>query len=368
MPETPRRLTLSFVRRVREPGRYYDQDGLILTVSKGGGKSWIQRLTIQGRRQDIGLGSAHLITPAQARRQALKNREIARAGGNPLAPQPDGRRSPRTEPREITFSRFTLTRHRRLIAAGLGLTRIKEERSRITRFVIPRIGRIPMARVSTEDIQEALNEIAKTNTNTADAVRRQLAIIFDEAIEARIRPDNPVRSGGITIIKKTRAVTSEGDARNRRILSKLPAFLDALRNSGRRPGIVLLMQFTLLSLRHPKECRLATWSQIDEERRVWRFPNMQKEDGEIVEVGLHEGLWEVVRKASLIGRGDRTGWIFPNPNDITKPYTENAGYKVPQQLGFDIMQLDFRRAYEYWAEGRTGEVGLEEWYQELLLH
>ena len=367
MCEPPRRLTLAFVRRVRGPGRYYDQDGLILTVSPGGGKSWVQRLTIQGRRQDIGLGSAHLVTPAQARRQALRNREIARAGGNPLAPQPDARRSPRTEPREITLSRFTLTRHRRLIAAGLGLTRIKEERSRITRFVIPWIGRIPMAKVSPEDIQGALNEIAKANTNTADAVRRQLAIIFDEAIEARIRPDNPVRSGGITIIKKTRAVTSEGDARNRRILSELPAFLDALRNSGRRPALVLLMQFTLLSLRHPKECRLATWSQIDEERRVWRFPNMQKEGGEIVEVGLHDGLWEVIRKATLIGRGDRTGWLFPSSKDIKKPYTENAGYKLPQSLGYDIMQLDFRRAYEFWAEGRSGEVGLEDWYRKLTI-
>ena len=81
--------------------------------------------------------------------------------------------------------------------------------------------------------------------------------------------------------------------------------------------------------------------------------------------GLHDGLWEAIRKATLIGRGDRTGWLFPNPNDISKPYTENAGYKLPQSLGYDIMQLDFRRAYEFWAEGRSGEVGLENWYQEI---
>lgn len=366
MPDTPRRLTLSFVRRVREPGRYYDQDGLILTVSKGGGKSWIQRLTIQGRRQDIGLGSAYLLTPAHARKLARKNKEIARAGGNPLAPQPDGRRSPRTEPRKITFSRFTLTRHRRLIAAGLGLTSVRKERSRITRLVIPRLGRIPMSKVSAEDIQNVITEISKNNTNIADVVRRQLATIFDEAIDAQIRPDNPVRSGEIVIVKKTRRVTSEGDTRNRRVLSELPAFLDALRNSGRRPGIILLIQFTLLSLRHPKECRLATWSQIDAERRVWRFPNMQKEDGEIVEITLHDGLWEILQKATLIGRGDRTGWMFPSPTEINKSYTENAGYKVPQELGFDIAQLDFRRAYEYWAEKRPDKgSGLEAWYQNL---
>jgi len=96
---------------------------------------------------------------------------------------------------------------------------------------------------------------------------------------------------------------------------------------------------------------------------VWRFPNMQKEDGEIVEIRLHDGLWDILQKARLIGRGDRTGWVFPNPNDINKHYTENAGYKVPLELGFNLAQLDFRRAYEYWAEGQTGGVGLEEWFQ-----
>jgi len=57
------------------------------------------------------------------------------------------------------------------MAAGLDLTRIKEEQGRIMRFVIPGIGRLPMARVSVEDIPRVITEITKTNTNAADAVR-----------------------------------------------------------------------------------------------------------------------------------------------------------------------------------------------------
>ena len=50
--------------------RYGDGNGLYLLVKpgpRGGGKSWVQRLAINGTRRDLGLGSAELITlPARA--------------------------------------------------------------------------------------------------------------------------------------------------------------------------------------------------------------------------------------------------------------------------------------------------------------
>ena len=44
------------VKALRDPGRHSDGDGLHLFISKAGGKSWVQRITIDGRRRDIGLG------------------------------------------------------------------------------------------------------------------------------------------------------------------------------------------------------------------------------------------------------------------------------------------------------------------------
>ena len=43
-------------RLSREPGRYSDGGGLHLFISKRGAKSWVQRITIDGRRRDVGLG------------------------------------------------------------------------------------------------------------------------------------------------------------------------------------------------------------------------------------------------------------------------------------------------------------------------
>jgi len=42
------------VRGISEPGLYGDGNTLFLRVAPGGSKQWIQRLTIHGRRRDIG--------------------------------------------------------------------------------------------------------------------------------------------------------------------------------------------------------------------------------------------------------------------------------------------------------------------------
>ena len=49
-------LSATRVKALKDPGRYSDGGGLHLFISKAGTKSWVQRITIDGRRRDIGLG------------------------------------------------------------------------------------------------------------------------------------------------------------------------------------------------------------------------------------------------------------------------------------------------------------------------
>ena len=48
----------AWVRLVPVPGRYPDGNTLYLFVQRSGARSWVQRLVVDGRRRDIGLGSA----------------------------------------------------------------------------------------------------------------------------------------------------------------------------------------------------------------------------------------------------------------------------------------------------------------------
>ena len=78
-------LTPAFVRNVSRAGRYCDGQGLYLVVRPSGSRGWIQRLTIRGRRTELGLGGFPLVSLKEAREKAFANRKLAREGGDPLS-------------------------------------------------------------------------------------------------------------------------------------------------------------------------------------------------------------------------------------------------------------------------------------------
>ena len=83
MPKLNRNaLSARMVRHAR-PGSYVDGNGLMLRVRDSGSRSWVQRIMVHGRRVDIGLGNAELVSLADARRIAADNRAVARTGGDP---------------------------------------------------------------------------------------------------------------------------------------------------------------------------------------------------------------------------------------------------------------------------------------------
>ena len=81
-----RKITAAEAKAIKKPGVYRAGNTLYLRVGYAGSRSWIQRLTINGRRTDIGLGSFSLVSLAEAREKAHQNRRLARIdGGDPLA-------------------------------------------------------------------------------------------------------------------------------------------------------------------------------------------------------------------------------------------------------------------------------------------
>ena len=94
-------LTVARVRALTEQGRYGDGGTLFLNIAPGGSKSWIQRITIDGLRRDIGFAGWPVVSLAEARELAFENRGAARRGGDPL---PDKRRAIRDDDVLLTIA------------------------------------------------------------------------------------------------------------------------------------------------------------------------------------------------------------------------------------------------------------------------
>ncbi|MDE2806515.1 MAG: Arm DNA-binding domain-containing protein [Gemmatimonadota bacterium] len=90
--ERPKMLNASFVKSVRRPGRYGDGRGgyglslLVKPTSTGRtSKTWAQRLYINGRAVNLGLGAYPLVTLREARAKAFDNRRRVARGWTPGA-------------------------------------------------------------------------------------------------------------------------------------------------------------------------------------------------------------------------------------------------------------------------------------------
>ena len=84
MGRTDVALSATRVRALKDPGRYSD-GGLHLFLGKAGRKSWVLRITIDGRRRNIRLGGYPTVRLNQACEKAADYRAAVAEGRDPLA-------------------------------------------------------------------------------------------------------------------------------------------------------------------------------------------------------------------------------------------------------------------------------------------
>ena len=73
-------LTTKQVRELDKPGRYGDGRGLYLVVTKTGTKQWVQRIWLNGKRTDKGLGGFPAVSLSEARKITDRNRVSVEGG------------------------------------------------------------------------------------------------------------------------------------------------------------------------------------------------------------------------------------------------------------------------------------------------
>ena len=77
------KLTALSAKTLSKPGRH--GDGLYLNIAPSGSKSWVQRIVVDGRRRDIGLGPYPAVSLTRAREIAHDNRSAIAQGRDPIA-------------------------------------------------------------------------------------------------------------------------------------------------------------------------------------------------------------------------------------------------------------------------------------------
>ena len=144
-------LTAAFVNAAKEPGKYHDRKGagLFLLVKPTGGRFWVQRLTIRGKRRELGLGSPLFVTLAEARERALENKRQALAGGDPLAEK-------RRAKQYLTFAEAARKTHVELSPNWKNPKDRAAFSTTLQTYIFPRFGNVLLPDVTSADIRQAI--------------------------------------------------------------------------------------------------------------------------------------------------------------------------------------------------------------------
>ena len=174
-------LTALSAKTLSRPGRH--GDGLYLYFSRAGSKSWVQRIVVDGRRRDMGLGAYPDVSLAQARSLAASNRAAVSEGRDPLAEKQAAREAARnTAPSIPTFAEAAARAIEFRRPTWSNAKHAEQWRSTLATYANPVVGSKLVNEIDNGDVLAVLTPIWTVKSDTASRVRQRMETIFDWTI------------------------------------------------------------------------------------------------------------------------------------------------------------------------------------------
>ena len=331
-------LTPAFVRNVSQAGRYCDGQGLYLDVRLSGSRGWIQRLTIRGRRTELGLGGFPLVSLKEAREKAFANRKLAREGGDPLS---EKRRVESTP----TFADATRQVWNQLRPGWRSPQHAQLWLSSLERYAVPRIGKMPISEVTSADVIGILAPIWHDMPPTARKLRQRIRAVMEWAVAMGLRPDNPCDRIGPVL------GSQGGVVRHMRALphGEVSSAIETVRRSNSRPVVKLAFEFLVLTATRSGEVRGALWTEIDRGEGAWIIPARRTKAAREHRVPLCRRALEILEEARALDRGSPL--VFPGLR--RNPIATTALSELLRELKIAAVPHGFRSSFRDWAAEDT---------------
>jgi hypothetical protein len=258
------------VRNLRQPGRYGDGLGLYLNVSPGGSKSWVQRIVIDGRRRDLGLGGYPTVGLAEAREKAMANRRAVREGRSPVSGMVGRRNSSNTETASSqivpTFSEAAALVHAQNGDRWESPKTKNNWWQRAELYVLPSLEDMPVDKVGREQVLSILEPVWTTKPETARRIRLIIKTVMAWAMahgHVEVNPAGEIIDAALPPMPKVKA--------HFRALpyAEVAGAVEAVEASTSMPSTKRAFQFLVLTAARSGEVRGATWREMDLEKALW---------------------------------------------------------------------------------------------------
>lgn len=336
------KLSARKVATIKEAGYHADGGGLYLQVSPGGSKSWILRFRHAGKRPEMGLGSANIISLAEARDAAQSIRKKLHSGNDPLAVKRAAKAKAASIP---TFWDMATSYIKERRSGWKNAKHADQWTNTLETYAKPLIGRRRINQIETDDILAVLRPIWASKTETASRVRQRIEAVLDAAtVQHKRSGPNPARwKGHLAMILPKPTTVSKVENFAALHYSKLPDFIAALRK--RQGEAARALEFTILTAARTGMTLGAAPSEIHDDN--WFIPaeRMKAKKEHAVPLPLAAQKIVAVRMHRKI--------LFPTDTK-GNPLSENAMLALLKRMGFsDVTVHGFRSTFKDWASETT---------------
>ena len=336
------KLSATRVKALSEPGRYSDGDGLHLFIKKNGRKSWVQRITVDGRRRDVGLGGYPTVSLAQARKRASDNREAISSGRDPVVEK--------HRPAMPTFSEAAHTVHEANKPRWRNGSHTRAWIQTLERHAFPKMGSKKIDTVSRTDVLTVLTPIWSARPETARRVRQRMRTIFRWAMANELIETNPAGEaidGALPSMPKVKA--------HLRALpyQEVASALKTVDASQTSPASKYCLKFLVLTASRSGEARGATWDEIDLEDASWTIPGSRMKAGMEHRVPLSDQAIDVLMLAQRLE--DDSGLCFPSPLRPGRMLSDMTLTNILRKSGLADRATvhGFRTSFKTWTMEQT---------------
>ena len=311
-------------------------------ISKAGRMSWVLRITVDGRRRDIGLGGYPSVSLALAREKAADNRAAIAEGRDPVAEK--------HAPAMPTFREAVHAVHETNKPRWRNPRHIAGWMQSLERHAIPTLGNTPLDRIDQGDVLQVFTPIWTTRPETARRVRQRMRSVFRWAMAHGFMESNPAGEaidGALPPMPKVRAHFRALPYR------EVGSALKTIEASQASMSAKLCFRFLVLTAARSGEARGATWDEIDLQGQEWRIPSERMKASVKHRVPLSGQALDLLGEASIL-RED-TGLVFPSPLKPGVPMSDMTLTKVLRSVGLAERATvhGFRSSFKNWTLEQT---------------
>ncbi|MGJ8623993.1 MAG: tyrosine-type recombinase/integrase [Yoonia sp.] len=296
------RLTSSFIKTA-PVGKHCDGAGLWLIKRDDGGAQWVQRVTVHGRRREMGLGGFPSLGLADARKMSQHWLNVAANGRDPIKEREAEERAARRE--DISLAVLTADAFEARKAELKGDGTAGRWLSPLTIHVLPKLGKVPVTDLDQRDIRDTLAPIWHEKADTARKAMNRLSIVLKHAAALGLDVDLQATEKAKALLGKSRHVAKNIPAM---AWADVPDFYASLEE----PTLTHLA-LRLLILTGVRSTPLRTLRLDQLEGDVWTVPaeSMKGRKGATADyrVPLSQ---EAQRIIDLTRPHARNGFLFPN--------------------------------------------------------